>query len=114
MKYVLPFLVHVLGLSIAASFAGGPPKIPQGSSSEPKENKQITLDDLFTDNTFRSKSVKGLRSMNDGLHYTTLESADGQSVIVKSKYETGEVADALLHSFSLITKESVDTLSLSD
>jgi len=35
--------------------------------------QQITLEDIFTKNTFRAESVRGLRSMNDGEHYTTQE-----------------------------------------
>lgn len=32
----------------------------------------ITLEDIFKNNTFRMNSVNGLESMNDGEHYTTL------------------------------------------
>ena len=32
--------------------------------------QKITLADVVADGTFRPKTVVGLRSMNDGLHYT--------------------------------------------
>ncbi len=69
--------------------------------------QKITLEDIFVKNTFEASTVKGLRSMNDGEHYTTLEN---NSKIVKYSYKTGEqvdvvfdvtkVADAPIQSFS--------------
>ena len=53
----------------------------------------ITLDDIYVNNTFRSRSVQGIRSMSDGEHYTTLE--NGQN-IVKYAYQTGIAVDTLL------------------
>ena len=57
------------------------------------QTKTITLDDIYRDNTFRSRSVYGLRSMKDGEHYTTLE--EGRYV-VKYAYQTGKAVDTLL------------------
>ncbi len=54
--------------------------------------QQITLEDIFTKGTFRTESVRGLRSMNDGEHYTTQE---GRTKIVKNSYKTGEVVEVL-------------------
>jgi len=48
--------------------------------------KKITLDDVMRNYTFYPNSVYGIRSMNDGEHYTTLE--DGRS-IEKFDYKTG-------------------------
>lgn len=49
--------------------------------------KKIELSDVVGNRTFAQKSVSGLRSMNDGLNYTTLE---GGNKIVKYSYKTGE------------------------
>ena len=57
------------------------------------QTKTITLDDIYSNNTFRSRSIYGLRSMKDGEHYTTLE--DGQH-IVRYAYQTGKAVDTLL------------------
>ncbi len=46
----------------------------------------ITLEDLFIKGTFREQTVKGLRSMNDGDFYSTLENG---TKIVKNSYKTG-------------------------
>jgi dipeptidyl-peptidase 4 len=54
--------------------------------------QQITLEDIFTKGTFRAESVRGLRSMNDGEHYTTHEN---RTKIVKNSYKTGEVVEVL-------------------
>ncbi|MBL7885020.1 MAG: DPP IV N-terminal domain-containing protein, partial [Bacteroidia bacterium] len=37
------------------------------------QKKDITLEDIYKNGTFRSKGVYGLVSMNDGFHYSTLE-----------------------------------------
>lgn len=55
--------------------------------------KKITLDDLWRNYTFYPQRVSGLRSMDDGEHFTTLSS--GKS-IVKYSYETGEAVDTLV------------------
>ena len=54
--------------------------------------KKITIEDITTKSTFRSKSVHGLRSMNDGVYYTVSE---GGRKIVRYSYKTGEVKDTL-------------------
>lgn len=49
--------------------------------------KKIELQDVVGGRTFAQKSISGLRSMNDGLYYTTQESG---TKIVKYSYKTGE------------------------
>ncbi|HAX97114.1 MAG TPA: S9 family peptidase, partial [Prolixibacteraceae bacterium] len=49
--------------------------------------KQITLEDIFVNGTFNQKSVQGLRSMNDGNHYTVMENG---ARVVKYSYQTGQ------------------------
>lgn len=49
--------------------------------------KEINLEDVQAFGTFREKKVEGLRSMNDGLHYTVLEEG---SKIVKYSYKEGK------------------------
>ncbi|MCK3684843.1 S9 family peptidase [Maribellus sp. YY47] len=52
----------------------------------------FTLEDIFVKGTFRTSSVYGLRSMNDGIHYTTME---GNSKVVKYSYQTGNEVEVL-------------------
>lgn len=58
------------------------------------QSKQLNLNDFFKDGTFRSKGVYGIRSMNDGEHYTVLEN-EGKK-IVKYSYKTGQPVAVLL------------------
>jgi dipeptidyl-peptidase 4 len=52
----------------------------------------ITLEDIFIKETFRTESAPSLQTMKDGMHYTSLENG---IKIVKTSYETGEVADVI-------------------
>lgn len=63
-------------------------------SQLPAQNKQLSLNDFFVDGTFRTQGVYGLRSMNDGEHYTVLEG--NGSRIVKYSYKTGLSAGVLV------------------
>lgn len=54
--------------------------------------KEITLEDIYKNGVFREKSISGLRSMNDGEHFTTLEKS---RKIVKYSYKTGEVVEII-------------------
>ena len=66
--------------------------------------KKFTYNDL-SDGLFASKTVRGVRSMNDGIHYTTQEG----SAIVKYSYETGEAVDTIVN-----TKNTTPALNFSD
>lgn len=57
-----------------------------------KEYKKMSLDDFYKTGTFRAESVRGLRSMNDGEHYTTQERG---GAIVKWAYKTGALVDTV-------------------
>lgn len=59
-------------------------------SAQPK----LSLNDFFVNGTFYTKGVYGLRSMNDGEHYTVLEG--NRSQIVKYSYKTGLPVETLL------------------
>lgn len=57
------------------------------------QKSQITLEDVTRNHTFSAATIEGLRSMKDGLHYTTLE--DNGTKIVKYSYKTGEAVEVL-------------------
>ena len=54
-----------------------------------EKKKNITLEDIWKNRKFRSKPLEQLRSMNDGLHYTTLDVDRGGQAINKYSYKTG-------------------------
>jgi len=59
-------------------------------------NQEITLEDLYKSRKFNEKSVSGLRSMNDGEHFTLLENGNQ---IVKYSYKTGNIVEVLFNAF---------------
>ena len=67
--------------------------VGQGVFSQQKV-KEITIEDLWVNYTFYVGGVYGLRSMNDGLHYTTYDRQKG--AVVKYSYKTGEAVDTLV------------------
>ncbi|MBF25639.1 MAG: S9 family peptidase [Flavobacteriales bacterium] len=60
----------------------------------------ITKEDVFLNRTFSQDWVYGLNSMNDGVHYTTLEYGDTTS-IKKYNYQSGKIVDIILQSIDL-------------
>ncbi len=57
-----------------------------------QQTTKITLEDIFEKRTFKVQTVEGLRSMNDGIHYTTMED---RTKIVKYSYKTGNQEEVL-------------------
>ena len=72
-----------------------------GLQLEAQDKKKVQLEDIWKTGRFRSEMVYGLRSMNDGLHYTTMEQDRGGASIVKYSYKTGEAVDKLVQSTNL-------------
>ncbi len=64
------------------------------TSFSQQDVQEITVEDLWVKYTFWASGVYGLRSMNDGLHYTTYERQ--KNAIVKYSYKTGEATDTIL------------------
>ena len=55
-------------------------------------HEEITLKDIYKKGKFHQKSVHGLRSMDDGIHYTVLEEG---SKIIQYSYKTGKSVQIL-------------------
>ena len=51
----------------------------------------ITLNDIYKARKFSSRTLNGLNSMNDGLHYTV----QNRNKIDKYSYRTGEISETL-------------------
>ena len=62
--------------------------------------KEISMNDVFLNRTFSQDWVYGLSSMNDGVHYTTLEYGDTTS-IEKYSYKSGEKVDIIVQSIDI-------------
>ena len=66
--------------------------------------KEITLEGIWKDYSYLSKSVPGFRFMNDGKHYTRLE----DNVIKKYDLTTGEFVEDILSGESLKDMDGFD------
>ena len=70
------------------------------------EKKQITLDDIWTNNTFSPKMVHGIFSLNNGTEYTRIKNGS----IVVYDYRTGDSVRTLVNGADLIPEG--DTLPI--
>ncbi|HEX5112687.1 MAG TPA: hypothetical protein VFV79_07560, partial [Saprospiraceae bacterium] len=55
--------------------------------------KQITIDDIWTNGVYRSKGVPGFRFMDDGRHYTQVK----QNYLIRYDLTTGNATDTLVN-----------------
>lgn len=78
------------------------------------QKKNVTLEDIWMKGTFRMQSVFGLNSMEDGAHYTTLESNKNQTFIVSYEYKTGKVTDTIVSSTKLVPEGGKEAISIDD
>lgn len=78
------------------------------------QTARLTLEDIWLTGTFRQEYVWGLRSMNDGLHYTALERTKQGQLILKYSYATGEVVDTLFHTANHSEPKAISGYRLSD
>jgi dipeptidyl-peptidase-4 len=63
--------------------------------------QEITLEKIWKSREFSPKYVSGVRSMNDGIHYTSLERDAEGLHLVKYAYASGKVIDTLVSSADL-------------
>lgn len=61
----------------------------------------ITLEDIWQYGTYRAERVQGLRSMNDGLHYTAIEGSGKEKSIIKYGYSKGEAVATIVAAAAL-------------
>ncbi|MDR1198104.1 MAG: S9 family peptidase [Prevotellaceae bacterium] len=89
-------------LALAFAYAFIPNFAPAG--------KDITLEDILVNRVFAQKSIYGLRSMNDGEHYTQIK--DG--ALAKYKYATGEFIENIVEFENLNIKNKPENYEFSD
>ena len=70
-----------------------------------QNDKQILLEDIFTERKFSQDWVWGLNSMNDGLHYTITNRKENNALAIeKFSYKNGEFIE------DIITSNYIDSL----
>ncbi len=68
------------------------------NTAHTKAQSEITLEDIWKNRTYRDEGVFGIRSLNDGKHYTTLEAGS----IIAFNYQTGDSTDLIVDASKLI------------
>lgn len=76
--------------------------------------KELTNEAIWYSNTFRMGWVSGLNSMNDGLHYSSLESGEDGTSVNKYDYKTGSLVATLISPKDLVPDGAEDALSIDE
>ncbi|MAW21772.1 MAG: S9 family peptidase [Flavobacteriales bacterium] len=62
------------------------------------QKKEITLEDLWKNYSFYPKSYRGIKSMNDGEHYSKMEKTNSGQEIIKYQFKDGKKVHTLFKS----------------
>lgn len=65
------------------------------------QNKKVTLEDIWKDYKFYPSSINGLKSMNNGVHFTKISKKDNNQFLNKYSFKTGETIDSITSSLKL-------------
>lgn len=80
----------------------------------PKLNgKELTNELIWYSGEFRTSYVSGVRSMNDGKHYTSLDQEKGYVIVNKYLYATNEKTETIVSSENL-KDEKGNTININD
>lgn len=79
------------------------------SSLSMMAQKQITIEDFTTKNTFAQKSVNGINWMNDGKFYTSLS----ENKVIKYDITQGQAVETIVDGDQLSEKITIDAYQLS-
>ncbi|HYH55289.1 MAG TPA: S9 family peptidase, partial [Anseongella sp.] len=65
--------------------------------------KTLSLEEIYVEGKFRTESVYGLNSMNDGEHYSSVQQdpRNGETFLIQYEYSTGKATDTILRSADL-------------
>jgi dipeptidyl-peptidase 4 len=75
-----------------------------------QETKKITLDDIYKNRKFASRGVYGLRSMQDGIHYSQVKN-DSLNIY---EYSTGNLDHCIVTAKSLVPAGDTTPISMMD
>ena len=62
------------------------------------QEKTIKLEDIWASRTFSPEWVWGLNSMNDGVHYSSMNYGNGNVYVTEYSYETGDSVSTIIDS----------------
>ena len=72
------------------------------------QEKMIQLEDIWASRTFSPEWVWGINSMNDGIHYSSLNRGKENTYVTEYSYETGDSISTIVDS------KDLDGISFSD
>lgn len=77
-----------------------------GTTSFAQTPKKITLEDIFQEGTFDTKTVSGLRSLNDGKTYVSIEKNPETNLkyVARNNYKDGKIISAIFSEKDLLYK----------
>ena len=76
--------------------------------------KNLTNEEIWHSSKFFGKSIRGVRSMNDGLFFTTLERDGEYTSVIKFSYESYEKVETVVNSEDLIPQGNDINIGISD
>ncbi|MEP7167956.1 MAG: S9 family peptidase [Bacteroidota bacterium] len=80
------------------------------------QNQKLKPEDIWSSSQFIAKTVSGLQSMKDGMHYTnTSEDEKNKTTdILVYEYKSGKVTDTLVRGIDLVTKGASKPIKFSN
>ena len=71
------------------------------------QKKDVTIDDIWKNYSFYSRTVNGVRSLNNGVSYSSMEGVEKGSNIIKYSYTKKSNGEVLIDNSKLIYDEKV-------
>ncbi len=78
------------------------------------QQKDLTLEEIWTGGKFTPRIISGLLSMKDGEHYTVLQTVGSANQIVKYSYKTGKQVAVLLNSNEIVNPINGEPIKFTD
>ncbi len=72
-----------------------------------QELKNVSLEDIWKNYTFYARTVSGIRSLNNGVNYTSLQRVEIGNDVIKYSYTDGELKETMIKNADLIYEEKV-------
>jgi len=95
-KSISLFLVSTLAFSLSSSILTA-------------QNELLKVEDVWASRQFASSGLPEVRSMNDGLHYSELDTEGSNQYIFRNDFRTGKTIDTIFNS-SLLQKDGKNIL----
>ena len=82
--------------------------------SQEAPKKDVNLEEIWTGRTFSQERVYGINSMEDGIHYTTLDQGENQQEINQYSYKTGKLIKNIVKSADLKLPDNAKAIAIED